>query len=389
LAPLAAFEGRRTVSVHKTADATVTLTLERGVLRAVAAEAPAARLLIEGEEQAVRETALLIAAAVPARVPTASLAAEAVALATGAPPAPRRAGAPALPPGELSVPQALAHVLGHLTDVILAHAPNMAAGPEAVHQMRVAVRRARSAVAIFRPALGAGALDPVRAHLRTLNARLGPTRDWDVFVLETAPAIQAALPGDERLARMAAAAERKRRESQRALSGWVESAEFRAVMIDLAWFAAAARWHPPADPEQPPASLPVSLAAFASGVLQQRWKRLVQSGRHMEELDVPALHGVRLRAKQTRYAAEMFSALHHGKAAGRFIRRLGILQQRLGVLNDGAVATHLLDLLGGPAGRHGYAAGAVAGYMAARAEKIRPQIVRAFQKFRRQPVYWA
>jgi CHAD domain-containing protein len=108
----------------------------------------------------------------------------------------------------------------------------------------------------------------------------------------------------------------------------------------------------------------------------------------MEDLDIPALHGVRLRAKQARYAAEMFATLHQGKAASRFIRRLSVLQQRLGVLNDGAVATHLLGELGGPGGRHGYATGVVAGFMAARAEKIRPRIVEAFERFRRQPGYW-
>jgi CHAD domain-containing protein len=97
---------------------------------------------------------------------------------------------------------------------------------------------------------------------------------------------------------------------------------------------------------------------------------------------------VRLRAKRARYAAEMFSGLHSGRASQRFIRRLSALQQELGVLNDGAVATHLLAELGGPAGRHGYATGIVVGFLAARAAKIRPRIVRAFERFRRQPAYW-
>jgi triphosphatase len=124
-------------------------------------------------------------------------------------------------------------------------------------------------------------------------------------------------------------------------------------------------------------------------VLQHRWKRLLSAGKRIEELDVPSLHGVRLRAKRARYAAEMFLALHHGKAPQRFIRRLSVLQQRLGVLNDGAVATHLLAELGGPGGRHAYATGIVVGFLAARAAKIRPRIVRAFERFRRQPGYWA
>src|SRR6185437_13765294 len=61
LAPLAAFEGRRTVSVHGLAGGSVSVTIERGVLRAVTAERAAARLRLSGDEAAVREAALTIA----------------------------------------------------------------------------------------------------------------------------------------------------------------------------------------------------------------------------------------------------------------------------------------------------------------------------------------
>jgi CHAD domain-containing protein len=391
LAPLAAFDGRRTTSVHALGESPVTLAIERGILRAVAAERPAARILLAGEERAVREVALLIAAAVPVSVPSASLGAEGVALATGTPPPPRHGGAPVLPDGAISVADALAHIIGHLTDVILDHVARLDEGPEAVHQMRVAVRRARSALSVFREALPPGALDTVSDGLKALGSRLGPTRDWDVFAGETAPAIQRALPGDARLERLVGAAERRRRDCRKALVAWLGSTEFRLIGIELAWFAAARFWRPAAGPEpgSEPAPVPVPLAAFAGGVLQSRHKKLVSAGKRMEELDIPALHGVRLRAKRARYAAEMFAALHHGKAASRFIKRLGVLQQRLGVLNDGAVATHLMAELGGAGGRHAYAAGIVAGFMAARAAKIRPRIIDAFERFRRQPGYWA
>jgi triphosphatase len=421
LAPLAAFEGRRSVSVHHLAEAAVTLTLDRGVLRAVTAERPVARIGLSGEEQAVRSAATLIAGAVPAVVPAFSLAAEAIAMATGAPPQPRHLGAPVLPEAARTVPEALAHILGHLTDVVLAHAPRVLAPRgsggdgdvhNAIHQMRVAVRRARSAVSIFRPALAAGALDAVNDGLKTLGGRLGPARDWDVFADETVPAIRDAIPGDERLDRLAAAAFRRRTLHRRELAAYLASPAFRQLGIDLAWFAAAQGWRAP---QQPPtaeaapaadvpaealagtlagaladqAAEPMTLEQFADTVLQQRWRKLLSTGKRIEELDVPALHGVRLRAKRVRYAAEMFATLHDGKAAKRFIERLSDLQERLGVLNDGAVASHLLLELGGPGGRHGYACGLIRGFMAARARRIRPRIVKTFERFRRQHAYWA
>jgi triphosphatase len=58
------------------------------------------------------------------------------------------------------------------------------------------------------------------------------------------------------------------------------------------------------------------------------------------------------------------------------------------VMNDGAVAAGLLEQIGGAGGRHAYAAGVVTGFLAARATRIRPGIVRAYEKVRRHPPYW-
>ncbi len=394
LAPLVAFEGRRGVTVHALAGGSVTLTVERGMLRAVTAEGAAARIRLSGDQAAVREAALLIAAAFPVTLPLTSLAAEAIALATGWTPPPRHAGSPVLPATVQTVTAAMAHIAGHLLDVLLWHAPRLDQGPEAVHQMRVAVRRARSAVSLFHAAFAAGALEPVRVTLKTLNARLGSTRDWDVFTGETLPGIRAAMPEDERLARLAAGADRRRREHHKTLDAWLSGQAFRLLVLDLAWFIASDSWRLPAvqpDPD-PAAFLPEAepaLTEFAGVVLHKRWKRLVAAGKGMDDLDIPSLHAVRLRAKRARYAAEMFAALYDGKGPRRFIYRLSILQQRLGVLNDGAVATALLTELGGPGGRHAYAAGVVTGFMAARAEGLRPRIAAAFTKFRHQPPYWS
>jgi triphosphatase len=166
------------------------------------------------------------------------------------------------------------------------------------------------------------------------------------------------------------------------LTAYLQSVEFHKLGIELACFAASEAWRlPPTEP-------PLTLAAFSAAVLQHRWKKLVGAGKRMEELDIAGLHAVRLRAKRARYAAEMFVTLYLGKASQRFIRRLSGLQQHLGVLNDGAVANHLLEELGGTSGRHAYGAGVVAGFMAARAARMRPRIILDFEKFRRQPAYW-
>jgi triphosphatase len=454
LAPIAAFEGKRTVTLFDLGSGPVTLTCLRGVLRSVTATHPAARLWIEGEPHAVHAAALLIDGIAPITVPTATLAAEAIALAGGGTPQPRRTGAPKLPSGDaLAIDDALRHILGHLLDVILYLAPAAvrrdvspaaqrdsspaaqrdSSSVEAVHQMRVAVRRARSAMKLFASALPPDALQSVTAGLRTIGANLGPCRDWDVFVGETLPSIRGALPPDERLDRLLVAAERRCQEARKALTIYLNSAEFRTLTIELACAiasfgttqqptrtdrpsaapsavapemaspestslematlvaidgSAVTLVPPPSTEAAPRAHPPSDLTAFAGVVIGRRYRKLVSSGKSMQEMDIPGLHGVRLRAKQVRYSAEMFVSLHPGRPAQRFIRRLSALQERLGTLNDGAVASHLMDQLGGAGGRHAYAVGVVTGFLAARTAKIRPRIIRAFRKFKHQSPYW-
>ncbi len=53
--------------------------------------------------------------------------------------------------------------------------------PDAVHQMRVACRRLRSALAVYRPMFAEGATVRLRAELRWLATELGPVRDLEVI----------------------------------------------------------------------------------------------------------------------------------------------------------------------------------------------------------------
>src|SRR6202012_5785277 len=161
-----------------------------------------------------------------------------------------------------------------------------------VHQMRVAVRRARSAISLFRPAFAAQALVPLQAPLKILNGQLGAVRDWDVFTGETLPAVQEALPQDERLRRLVSAAGRRRQTLHKALAGWLKDPSFHLLTIHLAWCIASDTWHVLAAPEdiaeplaeplaedgqpEPPPEEPASeLGGFASAMLPRRWKRLV------------------------------------------------------------------------------------------------------------------
>ena len=67
--------------------------------------------------------------------------------------------------------------------------------PEYLHQVRVALRRTRSAFSAFSAVLPAKASASIKAHFEWLAKALGPARDWDVFVTETLPPITKAFDG--------------------------------------------------------------------------------------------------------------------------------------------------------------------------------------------------
>jgi triphosphatase len=213
LIAVAAFDGRAGSLSLATEHGPVDLTLLSGAVRTVTAEHRLSRVRLEGAPAAVQPLAVALAGEVRLAAPRATLAAEAFAVASGKAPEPQHEGAPDLPPG-LSIAEAFAHVVGHLSDVVVHFAPAAASGregPEPVHQMRVAVRRLRSAIKVFRRAVSSPAVDAADAGLKALASKLAPTRDWDVFVTETATSVAASFPTEPRLKRLLAAVERRRR----------------------------------------------------------------------------------------------------------------------------------------------------------------------------------
>jgi triphosphatase len=388
LVPVAAFEGRALSLTLKADHEPVMLTLLNGAVRAVAAEHRTCRIVLGGAEPAVLAVALALASELSVAVPRASLAAEALSVMRGGtPPPPRHEGPPGLPAG-LSVAAAFAHAVGHLTDVILHFAPSAADGqngPEPVHQMRVAVRRLRSAIKVFRRAVRCPSVDAADSDLKALASRLGPTRDWDVFVTETGAKVAAAFPTERKVRGLLAAAERRRLACHAELRAYLQGVEFRRLGIELACLAGGDAWQATLD-ETEKNELASPLNDFAAVVLNRRLERLAQLDDDIETLEPPALHAIRIRAKRLRYAAEIFAPLFPGKAARRFIRRLATLQDRLGAMNDGTVAETLLGELG--SNRLAFASGVVLGFVGAHGRQARERIARAWHKFHRLAPFW-
>ena len=377
----------------------IELTLIEGRIRTVERESPQCRLMIAGPGDEVAALTLWLAGEIELSVPTSSVAERALTAARGREAAPRQLGAPVLA-ADMSVAGAFAHIVGHLADVILHFAPIAAAGlggPEPVHQMRVATRRLRSAIAVFSRAIGGADIALADAGLKQLARTLGPARDWDVFTSGTGAAVGRAFAGDEAVGKLLDDAERQRVSGYDALRHFVDAPEFRQLGIRLALIAArfdseiGAAGPSPVDDPEPARSLP----EFACRALGRRLKRLFAEGTDIDHLDTPALHDIRLRAKRLRYACEFFTPVFPHKATRRFIRRLSVLQDRLGLLNDGAVTADLLARLERTGQKPGsrdvsraFAIGTVRGFVAAQGDAAREEIFDAWRKFQKAAPFW-
>lgn len=211
---------------------------------------------------------------------------------------------------------------------------------EGVHQMRVALRRLRSAIGLFADLLDADRLSPLLDDLRWLNGPLGRKRDLDVFLAETLAPLRALPDAARGLQHLSVVLEERRAAAQQALQAALlapRTAAFRLgfdcfldAVLDGSAVTAADR-----------AASPVP--QFAASLLRQRRRKLRKLGRDHAGLETEALHDLRIRAKKLRYAAEFFREAFGRKESRRFIIALAELQDCLGALNDAAVGAQLIE----------------------------------------------
>jgi triphosphatase len=219
-----------------------------------------------------------------------------------------------------------------------------AAAPEFLHQTRVAIRRLRSAIAFFAPALPAIYRERYAPAWRNLAVALGAARDWEVMRDETLPtlgALNRASSEDNPLrARIEAQVEQMlaaaREECRAALGhpGYSQLLiEFSAALYDLQHL-------PAGNPTSPVLPLP----ELARQQLKKAWKNAKKrAGKDRpDKLGMPQLHRLRIAVKKLRYGIEFVCPLFPQAPTERYREALSRLQETLGKLNDLNTAERLL-----------------------------------------------
>ena len=191
-----------------------------------------------------------------------------------------------------------------------------------VHQLRIGVRRLRSALRSF-AGWAPAPPDALVDGLKALFAELGRARDADVLkggvaaALAAAGAPRLALPAQERGPDLAQAVGDAK--VQRVLLGWLA---WRASLGDAGEDASGAADYPRSARRR-----------------LRRWHRRIEAdGKAFDDLDEAALHALRKRIKRQRYAVEFFIPVLRRRHVARYLKPLAVVQDRMGELNDLFVA---------------------------------------------------
>jgi CHAD domain-containing protein len=205
--------------------------------------------------------------------------------------------------------------------------------PDAVHQMRVASRRLRSALKAYRDVLDRKRTDPIADGLRDLGRRLAPARDAEVL-RESIDADLAAFPSELLLGPARAEATRHfarvESEARAAVLAALDSPEHRALRNDLDDLL-----------ERPPLNRRARRPAGKTLDARRTARRLRRAmNAALDGGDDAALHTARKAAKRLRYAQEVTGTRNRGLKA---------LQKALGEHQDVVVARPVLRELGASA----------------------------------------
>ncbi|MCJ2125649.1 CYTH and CHAD domain-containing protein [Methylobacterium sp. J-077] len=340
---------RRVVPVEQGASR-ILVTLDEGRVESPAGDTPFCELeleLAEGTAADLFALAQTLAETVPLRLSATAKSARGYALVDGTGPSVVKAEPIELPEGAsagdvfgLVALACLRHLHLNETVFLASHAP------EALHQMRVSLRRLRSALSLFAPILDA---DPRAVsfgdEIKRVTEPFGHARNLDVFLGQTLPNLVKDRPDDADLTAVRELAEAERAKAYDAVLAILESPQWRGLIIDFAGWVEAGAWAAQdAAAEDGP--------AFAAQVLDRARERLKKRGRGLKKLDPHTRHRARIAAKKLRYGAEFFAGLYTKKKARRrqdkFGASLSDLQDHLGTLNDLETARSMMESLGGP-----------------------------------------
>ncbi len=375
----------RRTRLLRSAGAQVELAFDGGAIQAADASGaswPLSELeleLVSGEPAALIELARQWMRRHGLWVDTRSKAERGELLARGTRVAPARASQHVVLERAMSPHAAWLVVLRECLAQIAANASQIASGEhgdEHVHQLRVGLRRLRSAWRLFDfiatdPALVDGAA--------TLFRSLGASRDQLVVDTAFSAELGRALEGVG-----VEPAPKPARGADASSTELLRSAATQTLLLGLIEASVEREPGSGAGSDAGSEVAPMPVAERLARPLKRWHKQAVADAKRFAELDDAQRHRLRKRIKRLRYAVEFSAGLFERKAVRRYLKPLRALQERLGAISDVIVA---IDALRGTSERDTQVWFAL-GWLSARRAALIEQAGAELKAFAKAEVFW-
>jgi inorganic triphosphatase YgiF len=254
--------------------------------------------------------------------------------------------------------------------------------PEAAHQLRIGLRRLRSALRAFRPLSFPPTTRDLELHAKALGQHVGELRNADVFIDSILAPVAGNMKGEAGFDGLREALNAHRTAMREQARAALEGEQWSKLQLYLALW-------PRTVTEDMALAKPV--LAFASKALDKGWKRIAKQGAALDDLTLEARHDMRKALKGFRYTAEFFGSLYERSKVEKFVKELKRLQDVFGYVNDVATAAELNQICHNRCSESREAqraAGYVLGWHTAQAEHAWKSATAEWKRLARQRRFW-
>ena len=204
--------------------------------------------------------------------------------------------------------------------------------PEGAHQLRVGLRRLRSALRALRPLVDTSSLRVFDHSVRDVGRIVGTLRDADVLISGIYAPMESAASdknGFSELYELLVQDRVAKRDEVRAV---LDGTDWTRLQLYLTIWP-----HTLEETDR----LEQSIVKHARKALRKAWKKASTCGSELDQASPERRHELRKALKKLRYMAEFFTPLFDKSQTAKFIKRLKAMQHVLGYLNDVRMAPRL------------------------------------------------
>ena len=257
-------------------------------------------------------------------------------------------GAPVVLVADMGAGQAFAAIAHACLHQFALNMPAFEIGEEieGVHQSRVALRRLRAAISLFKPLFETDrTLPQLREELGWIGTLLGRARDLDVLLGETIEPALEREPESSGLAELCRSVQAQRTAAHAALKQQLVSPRLSKLLLDLTLWLEDGPWR-----RSRAAAVQIRrdglVTDYVKDELGRRFTKFCAQAKKLERLSPTRLHEERIRAKKLRYGSQFFESLAGGKSeksARKMVKLLGDVQTALGEIQDAETRAAVLS----------------------------------------------